>query len=267
MWCALPKPTCVTEQSPGWWQVCWCTGLTSVLSCLSRQGSKRADSSGPHDGSSLAAWPPACTLAPVTFPSSLVRIRKRWRILFSRCKQISRWENFKKFPMAFLSLHAPFWFTLICHWGTIKEITNVRFELLYVKMFSKHNSVVSCNAPLFYLLERRVWFFSGFPFSLSYYHACIISRQPQLSVSSLLWVMSSFPSLSSTLCSCCTFYYNSLIQMTLILMANKITFISCQSSPDATRCAQHVLLWEAPLYLTPMIQRNVLSNSRVSAGS
>ena len=110
------------------------------------------------------------------FPSSLVTIRKRY------FRGVNRSQDGRpsKHSQAFLSLHAPFWFTFICHWGTIKEKTNVRFELLYVKMFSKHNSVVSCNAPLFYLLERRVWFFFRLPFLplfLSYYHACIISCQ------------------------------------------------------------------------------------------
>lgn len=55
---ALPKPACAAMRSPGCCQVCLWTDLTSLLSCLSRQGSKRAHSSGPYAGHSLAVWPP-----------------------------------------------------------------------------------------------------------------------------------------------------------------------------------------------------------------
>lgn len=55
---ALPKPACAAVRSPGCCQVCLWTDLTSLLSCLSRQGSKRAHSSGPYAGPSLAVWPP-----------------------------------------------------------------------------------------------------------------------------------------------------------------------------------------------------------------
>lgn len=50
---ALPKPTCVTVHSPDWCQVCLWADLTSLLSCLSRQGSKRARSCSPYVG---ALW-------------------------------------------------------------------------------------------------------------------------------------------------------------------------------------------------------------------
>lgn len=71
---ALPKPACAAVRSPGCCQVCLWTDFTSLLSCLSRQSSKRAHSSGPYAGPSLAVWPPVsvdCTIFPFFFPPSL----------------------------------------------------------------------------------------------------------------------------------------------------------------------------------------------------
>lgn len=205
---ALPKPTCVTEQSPGRCQVCWCTDLTSLLSCLSRQGSKRADSSGPHVGSSLAVWPPVCRLARITSsPSFLVKLGCAWRILFERCVVSS--ETFKKFPIVGS-------FEFACSFDSLsfvtegprqkKEMSNLKY---YMSKFVQ--SKLSITQLSLVMRLSFIWgkeqcssFLLCFPFSL-YFSFITMHVSSHVSLSSLCTFLSAFGSLPWVLYSCSPF--------------------------------------------------------------
>lgn len=85
-----------------------------------------------------------------------------------------------------LSLHAPLiHFHLLLKKNTEKEMSNLKYYMS--KCVQSKLSITQLSLEsLFYLGERALFLFSSvFPFLplfLIYYHACIISCQPQLSV-------------------------------------------------------------------------------------
>lgn len=132
---------------------------------------------------------------------------------------------------------------------------------------SKLSKADSCNVPL---LSSLLPFF---PLFLIYYHACIIISV-HLSLFFLLsplgtFLLSPFLSLSSTLCSFHRLYENSLVQTSLIIMANKITFSSRQFSILYRGNTEFIsflqlrttfLIIKATLQLTSLMWKNGLSN-------